>query len=93
MIILFSPDIQNRDQHFIMMIDPATTYDRDGYAASEEGLRQDVFIKRPDGQLTIPVVWPGPTTAPDWTHPNTSAYWTGQFASFFNPENGLNISG
>jgi alpha-glucosidase len=37
------------------------------------------------------VVWPGVTAFPDWFSQDISAYWTNEFALFFNPESGVDI--
>jgi alpha-glucosidase len=49
--------LHNRDQHYILMVDPAVAdYDYDAY---NRGREMDVFVKRKDGQEPFRgVVWP-----------------------------------
>ncbi|EXJ66764.1 alpha/beta-glucosidase agdC [Cladophialophora psammophila CBS 110553] len=78
-------------QHYIVMVDPAVAYQN--YSAFNNGNNSGVFMKRADGSVFEGVVWPGPTVFPDWFHPDTQDYWNGEFASFFSPETGVDISG
>jgi alpha-glucosidase len=81
--------IHSRGQHYVVMVDPAVAYQ--DYPAFNSGRDQDVFYKRSDGSIFEGVVWPGVTAFPDWFHPNTQAYWNNEFASFFDPETGVDI--
>lgn len=74
------------------MVDPAVAYQPNAsYGALEDGLSQDIFLKTSNGSVYQGVVWPGPTVFPDWFHPGSQAYWTGQFQSFFSAETGVDI--
>jgi alpha-glucosidase len=86
----FVDTLHERDQHYIVMVDPAVYYS-DPNPAHDAGVEQDVFIKDADGSFYQGVVWPGPSYFPDWFHPNTQAYWTEQFAQFFDGVNGPDI--
>jgi alpha-glucosidase len=83
--------LHERDQKYIMMIDPAVAYQP--YAAFQRGVDMNIFLKEANGSIAKGVVWPGVTAFPDWFHPNTSAYWSGEFESFFSPETGVDIDG
>lgn len=78
-------------QHYIVMVDPAVAYQN--YSAYNNGNSPDIFMKRADGSNFEGVVWPGPTVFPDWFHPDTQDYWNNEFATFFSPETGVDISG
>jgi alpha-glucosidase len=82
--------IHARDQHYIVMVDPAVYYSEPN-PARDAGLEYDAFIKDTDGSVYKGVVWPGPSYFPDWFHPNTQKYWTEQFTSFFDGVNGPDI--
>ena len=85
-------------QDFIVMVDPATfsglpNSSVDNYETYQSGVQQDVFLKYDSGDLYQGVVWPGPTVFPDWTHPNAQGWWNSEFAKFFDPHSGVNVSG
>jgi alpha-glucosidase len=82
--------IHARDQHYIVMVDPAVYYSEPN-PARDAGLELDAFIKDTDGSVYQGVVWPGPSYFPDWFHPNSQQFWTEQFASFFDGVNGPDI--
>ena len=52
-----------------MMTDPAVAYQPDqGYGTFDRGLEAGVFLKEPNGSLSLGVVWPGVTVFPGtWT--------------------------
>ncbi|KAL4899489.1 hypothetical protein BDW74DRAFT_110519 [Aspergillus multicolor] len=79
-----------RDQHYIVMVDPAVYY-KESNPALDEGLRYDAFMKEANGSLYQGVVWAGPSYFPEWFHPNSQEYWTGQFLDFFDGVNGPDI--
>lgn len=84
--------LHDHQQKYTVMVDPAVAYQPHmSYAAFDDGVEQDVFLKVANGSLYNGVVWPGPTVFPDWFHPATQAYWNSQFDSFFNAETGLDI--
>jgi alpha-glucosidase len=57
--------IHARDQHYIVMVDPAVYYS-DSNPALDEGLRYDIFMQEANGSNYEGVVWAGkrPTTQP-----------------------------
>ncbi|KAL4885478.1 glycosyl hydrolases family 31-domain-containing protein [Aspergillus karnatakaensis] len=82
--------VHARDQHYIVMVDPAVYY-KEPNPALDEGLRYDTFIKETNGSIYQGVVWAGPSYFPDWFHPNSQQYWTEQFTTFFDGVNGPDI--
>lgn len=100
--------LRNRQQHYIMMIDPAVA-DKN-YSAFNRGVDMNVFVKKKQTSLFRGAVWPvtwaftpgdelwltnfqGVTVFPDWFHPNASAYWLERFEESFNPTDGVDIDG
>mmetsp|Transcript_38321 Transcript_38321/g.75440 ORF Transcript_38321/g.75440 Transcript_38321/m.75440 type:complete len:998 (-) Transcript_38321:211-3204(-) len=75
-------------RRFVPIIDPGV-YIEPGYAAYDKGVEMEVFVRDPQGvNFTIGKVWPGLVHYPDWTHPNTSVYWT-QFVTQFHQDLGM----
>ncbi len=58
----------------ILMCDPGIKVEA-GYEPYEDGLKQDVFLKYPDGEYYSGQVWPGWCHFPDYTNPKTRAWW------------------
>lgn len=58
----------------ISILDPGVKVDP-GYAVHDEGLKRDVFCKRPDGRRFVGPVWPGNCYFPDFTDPEVRAWW------------------
>ncbi|EER37999.1 alpha-glucosidase [Histoplasma capsulatum H143] len=83
--------LHERDQHYIVMVDPAVAYSDNG--AFNRGAEQGIFLKKADGSIYKGVVWPGVTAFPDWFHPNTENYWVDEFAQFFDAQTGVDIDG
>lgn len=53
------------------------------YPPFDEGLEMDVFVKNVTGGIVYAKVWNYVSTVfPDFTHPNSSRYWTRQFRKF-----------
>ncbi|KAH7304269.1 family 31 glycoside hydrolase [Stachybotrys elegans] len=82
--------IHARNQHYIVMVDPAVYYSEPN-PARDAGLEYDAFIRDLNGSVYEGVVWPGPSYFPDWFHPNSQEYWTEQFANFFDGVHGPDI--
>ncbi|KAL1964558.1 hypothetical protein VTN77DRAFT_6855 [Rasamsonia byssochlamydoides] len=81
--------LHSHNQHYIMMVDPAVAYQN--YSAFNNGVANDAFLKFANGSIYQGVVWPGPTAFPDWFAPNTQQFWNGEFSTFFDPTNGVDI--
>lgn len=65
----------------VVMCDPGIKVEK-GYHAYEEGIKEDVFIKYPDGKPYTGQVWPGWCHFPDFTRPATRAWWKEQFREY-----------
>jgi alpha-glucosidase len=53
-----------------------------GYSPYDSGIAGDHFLKRPDGSLYVGQVWPGPSVFPDFTRPETRAWWGSLYHDF-----------
>ncbi|KAI8943130.1 hypothetical protein NX059_001161 [Plenodomus lindquistii] len=82
-------DLHSKSQHYIVMVDPAVA--KQDYAAYNNGIQGDIFLKNPDGSIFEGRVWPGVTAFPDWFHPNVQGYWDYEFSTFFNADTGVDI--
>ncbi|PVF92317.1 hypothetical protein CPB86DRAFT_744413 [Serendipita vermifera] len=82
-----------RDQHYIVMVDPAVGVQPGVSKAYDRGEQLGVWLKNPNGTNHLGLVWPGVVVWPDWFNPKTKDYWTNEFKLFFNPDNGLDIDG
>jgi alpha-glucosidase len=65
----------------VLMCDPGIKVEP-GYLAYEDGIKQDVFIKYPDGSPYTGQVWPGWCHFPDFTNPDTRTWWKDQFKDY-----------
>jgi len=65
----------------VVMCDPGIKIEKN-YAAYEDGLVKDVFIKYPDGKPYSGQVWPGWCHFPDFTNPLTRTWWKDQFRDY-----------
>ena len=62
----------------VLIIDPGIKAEG-GYAPYDEGLKQDLFLKYHDDSVHLADVWPGTCAFPDFTNPDTRAWWATQF--------------
>jgi len=53
-----------------------------GYAAYDTGIKDDVFIKNPDGSVYVGKVWPGDSVFPDFTLSRVRDWWGGLYKDF-----------
>ena len=68
----------------VWILDPGVKQE-DGYFVYDEGLAGDHFIRRPDGPLFTARSWPdGLSVWPDYTRPETRAWWQSYFPEFMN---------
>ncbi len=65
----------------VLMCDPGIKIEQ-GYEPYDDGLKNDVFIKYPDGENYSGQVWPGWCHFPDFTNPKTRQWWAGKLASY-----------
>ncbi len=64
--------------HTVVIIDPGVKVEK-GYKVYEEGLKNNYFIKYPDGTNYTAQVWPGWCNFPDFTNPTVRTWWGTEF--------------
>ena len=67
--------------HVVVMCDPGIKTEK-GYKPFEEGKKQDLFLKYPDGEAYTGQVWPGWCHFPDFTKPKTREVWSKWMKSY-----------
>jgi alpha-glucosidase len=65
----------------VVMCDPGIKVES-GYKTYDEGVRNEVFLKYPDGTNSSGQVWPGWCHFPDFTNPMTRQWWKEQFKEY-----------
>ncbi len=73
--------LEGKGFRVVVMCDPGIKVEG-GYATYDDGVKNDVFIKYPDGTNYTGQVWPGWCHFPDFTRPETRAWWKAQFRSY-----------
>ncbi len=68
-------DLQKKGFKVITIIDPGVKADTTDYETAEEGLKEDLFAKYPDGVVYQGEVWPGWAYFPDFTKKETREWW------------------
>ena len=53
-----------------------------GYAPYDSGIKNDVFVKNPDGSIFVGKVWPGDSVFPDFTLTRAREWWGGLYKNF-----------
>ncbi len=76
----FVKQLKEQGFHVIPMVDPGIKIE-EGYDCYEEGKDKDLFVKYPDGGLYTGAVWPGWCHFPDFTKPETRAWWGDYYQS------------
>lgn len=74
-------DLHERGFKSIWMIDPGVKVDS-GYKVYADGCAQDVWVKTAAGENFHGDVWPGACAFPDFTRPETRAWWAGLYRDF-----------
>lgn len=67
--------------HVVVMCDPGIKVEP-GYEAYDSGVKEDVFIKYPDGTNYTGQVWPGWCHFPDFMKEKTRQWWAGKFKEY-----------
>ena len=69
-------DLQKDGVRAVTILDPGVKNDLDnGYAAADDGVAQNVFIKNPDGLRFTGYCWPDEAIFPDYTRDEVRSWW------------------
>ena len=69
-------DLEKDGVRAVTILDPGVKNDLDnGYAAADDGVANDVFIKNPDGSRFTGYCWPDEALFPDYTREAVRAWW------------------
>jgi alpha-glucosidase len=76
-------DFREQGFHTILITDLHIKKDPGhGYAPYDSGIKQDVFVKNPDGSIFVGKVWPGDSVFPDFTLSRVRDWWGGLYKDF-----------
>jgi alpha-glucosidase len=76
-------DFRAQGMHTILITDLHIKKDPNhGYAPYDSGIKNDVFVKNPDGSVYVGVVWPGASVFPDFTLSRARDWWGGLYKDF-----------
>jgi alpha-glucosidase len=76
-------DFRAQNIHTILITDLHIKKDpQHGYAPYDSGMKEDVFVKNPDGSVYVGVVWPGESVFPDFTLSRVRDWWGGLYKDF-----------
>lgn len=70
--------------HLVTIVDPGIKIEK-GYQSYDEGIKNDYFVKYPDGKRYTGSVWPGRCHFPDFTRPDVRDWWGQSFAALAHP--------
>jgi alpha-glucosidase len=77
----FNDHLHQTGFHSVWMIDPGVKVDP-AYSIYKSGHDADVFVHTKDGKEYNGSVWPGPCGFPDFTRPETAAWWVNNYQDF-----------
>jgi alpha-glucosidase len=76
-------DFRAQGMHTILITDLHIKKDPNhGYAPYDSGMKNDVFVKNPDGSVYVGTVWPGASVFPDFTLTRVRDWWGGLYKDF-----------
>lgn len=76
-------DLAKSGRRIVPIIDPGFKREA-GYAAYDDGVKENVFCRNPEGGEYVGLVWPGETVFPDFTLPVVRDWWAGYAKAFLN---------
>ncbi len=76
-------DFRAQGMHTILITDLHIKKDPDhGYVPYDSGIKNDVFVKNPDGSVYVGMVWPGESVFPDFTLTRVRDWWGRLYKDF-----------
>ena len=76
-------DFRAQGMHTILITDLHIKKDPNhAYAPYDSGMKNDVFVKNPDGSVFVGTVWPGESVFPDFTLTRVRDWWGGLYKDF-----------
>ncbi|HKV62807.1 MAG TPA: glycoside hydrolase family 31 protein [Candidatus Acidoferrum sp.] len=76
-------DFRAQGMHSILISDLHIKKDPNrGYVPYDSGIKNDVFVKNPDGSVYVGIVWPGESVFPDFTLTRAREWWGGLYKNF-----------
>jgi len=76
-------DLTAQGIHTVLITDLHVKKDASGaYAPYDSGAKEDVFLKRADGNTYVGTVWPGESVFPDFTLTRARDWWGGLYKNF-----------
>jgi alpha-glucosidase len=76
-------DFRAQGFHTILITDLHIRKDPNhGYAPYDSGIKNDMFVKNPDGSVYVGAVWPGESVFPDFTLTRARDWWGGLYKDF-----------
>lgn len=70
----FVSEMKAKDVHLVPIIDAGVKIE-DGYDVYEEGVKNDYFVKKEDGERLVAAVWPGKVHFPDFLDENARKWF------------------
>lgn len=74
-------DLREKGFEVVIMCDPGIKVE-EGYHAYDDGIKDDIFLKYPDGTNYTGQVWPGWCHFPDFTKPKARNWWKEKFRGY-----------
>jgi alpha-glucosidase len=76
-------DFRSQGMHTILITDLHIKKNPNhGYAPYDSGMKNDMFVKNPDGSVYVGTVWPGDSVFPEFTLTRARAWWGGLYKEF-----------
>jgi alpha-glucosidase len=76
-------DFRGQGVHTVLITDLHIAKDASGkYPPYDTGMKNDVFVKNPDGSVFVGTVWPGDSVFPDFTLAKARDWWGGLYKDF-----------
>lgn len=72
-------ELHEQNFNVVTIVDPGVKKDK-GYEVYDEGLEEEVFCTRQNGDVFVGEVWPGPAVFPDFSQERVRAWWGRQQA-------------